>query len=62
MWAFLSRRLRRYLLLTLAAPLVARLLLWIGETIEERQGESTLTRTLCSGGRWLQRRTRGRRD
>jgi hypothetical protein len=59
MWAFLSRRFRQYLLLALAAPVAAWVLLQVGEAIEARRGESTLTRILCAGGRWLQQRTRG---
>jgi hypothetical protein len=46
MWAFLSRRLRRWVLIAVAAPLGARLLHSLADTVEERRGRSSLTKGL----------------
>jgi len=59
MWAFLSRRVRQYALLAVAAPAVAFVLDEVGQTIEQRRGESGLTRGLRSGGDFLRARGRG---
>lgn len=56
MWLFLSRRLRTWLFLTVALPLVAKVLQGAGNAIERRRGPSTLTRTLCKAGNALDRR------
>lgn len=59
MWMFLSRRLRQYALLAVAVPAVAYVLDEVGQTIEERRGESGLTRGLRRGGDMLRSRGRG---
>ena len=59
MWAFLSAKLRMWLLLAVVAPLVGWLLGRIGDAIEARRGPSTLTRVLQTGRDWLGRRTKG---
>ena len=59
MWAFLSRRLRRWVLLVVAVPLLGRALERVGGALEERRGESSLTRGLRGVGHRL---GRGRRD
>jgi len=58
-WVFLSRRLRRYLFLVVALPLIGRLLEALGERVAaSRPGAS---RGLRDAGRRLQsRRRRGR--
>ncbi|MBA3523028.1 MAG: hypothetical protein H0T85_00425 [Geodermatophilaceae bacterium] len=60
MWLFLSHRLRTWLLLTVAAPMVAKVLQGAGNAIERRRGPSTLTRGLCKAGTLLDRRRRNR--
>lgn len=59
MWAFLSARLRMWLILAVAAPLVGWLLGKAGDAIEARRGPSTLTRVLQQGRVWLRRRSTG---
>ena len=59
MWVFLSRRLRMWAFFALGAPVLAWALGQIGDRIEARSGSTTMTRTLKTGRRWLQRRTRG---
>ncbi len=44
MWAFLSRRFRRWVLLAVAVPLLGRALERAGGAIEERRGETSVTR------------------
>lgn len=43
MWALLSRRFRRWMLLVVAAPLVARLLHRVADGVEGRYGRSAVT-------------------
>lgn len=62
MWLFISRRIRMWLLLTVAAPVAAKVLQGAGEAIERRRGSSLLTRTLCRGGNFLDSRRRGRKS
>ncbi len=63
MWLFLTRRLRTWLLLTVAAPLVAKLLQRAGTALQRRNGPTSLSRALCKGGEFLDSRRRGaRRD
>ncbi len=59
MWAFASRRLRTYLLFAVGAPVAAAVLDQIGKGIEQRRGPSTVTRSLRSAERALQRFERG---
>lgn len=59
MWAFLSRRFRQYVILAVGVPLAAYVLDGIGKGIEDRRGESRLTRGLRSGGDYLRRHGRG---
>jgi hypothetical protein len=53
MWAFLSRRLRTWLVLAVAVPLGAKVLRRAGEKLEERQGPSNVSKGLRSSGEWL---------
>lgn len=50
MWALLSSRLRTWLLLTVAVPLVSRLLRTAGARLEARRGPSNLSRGLRKAG------------
>jgi hypothetical protein len=59
MWAFFSRRARQYALLAVGVPVAAYVLDGVGKSIEERRGESGLTRRLRSGGDWLRGHGRG---
>jgi hypothetical protein len=46
MWALLSRRFRRWMLLVVGAPVLARVLHRVADGVEARYGRSTLTRGL----------------
>ncbi|HSK97643.1 MAG TPA: hypothetical protein VK891_13570 [Euzebyales bacterium] len=46
MWALFSRRFRRWMLLVVGAPLLARVLHRAADGVEARYGRSTLTRGL----------------
>ena len=59
MWAFLSRRLRLWLLLAVGAPLLAWATSRIADVLERRRGANGVTRTLRHADGWLRRRTRG---
>lgn len=59
MWAFLSRRLRLWLLLAVGAPLLAWAAGRVADTVERRRGENGVTRSLRFADGWLSRRTRG---
>lgn len=59
MWAFLSARLRLWLLLAVGAPVLSWLLGAIGDRLEARSGPTTTSRTLKKSRDWLRRRTRG---
>lgn len=59
MWAFLSARLRLWLLAAVAAPVLSWLLGAIGDRLEARSGPTSASRTLKSGRDWLRRRARG---
>lgn len=61
MWLFLTRRLRTWLLLTVAAPLVAKALQAGGNALERRNGQTSLSRALCRGGEFIDSRRRGAR-
>jgi hypothetical protein len=59
MWAFFSARLRMWLILAVAAPLVGWLLGRIGDLIEARRGPTSTSRMLKKGRDFLGRRSRG---
>ena len=59
MWAFFSRRLRKWLILAVGAPVAGFLLGKVGDLIEARRGPNTVSKALHTGRRWLQRRTKG---
>lgn len=59
MWAFLSARLRMWLILAVGAPLLAWLLGRIGDAVEARLGSNRVSRSLQWARARLQRRTRG---
>lgn len=59
MWAFLSRRLRLWLLLAVGAPLLAWAAGRVADALERRRGANGVTRTLRYADGWLRRRTRG---
>ncbi len=59
MWAFLSARLRMWLIVAVAAPLVGWLLGKIGDLIEARRGPNGVSKVLQMGRDWLRGRTRG---
>lgn len=59
MWAFLSARLRMWLLLAVGAPVLAWLLGKVGDAIETRRGPNRVSHALQSVRGWLQRRSRG---
>lgn len=61
MWLFLTRRLRMWLLLSVGAPLLAKLLQRVGDSLERRTGQTTLTKALRQGGRFIDSRRRGAR-
>ena len=49
-WAFLSRRFRLWLMFTVGVPLLAKLFRRLGDTVEQRSGETSVSRGLKSGG------------
>lgn len=61
-WAFVSRRFRRWALFAVGVPVAAWTLDRIGEEIEERRGESSATQALRSAGQWLHGQERGGGD
>lgn len=54
-WAFFTKRLRLWLLFAFGVPILRRLLAGAGNTLEQRRGESALTRGLRSGHHHLER-------
>lgn len=60
LWAFVSRRFRRWALFAVGVPVAAWTLDRIGEEMEHRRGESGTTQALRSAGDWLHRHQRGR--
>ena len=61
MWAMLSRRFRRWLLLVVGAPLLARGLHRVADGVEVRYGQSTRARTVTKGLRTAANAVPGRR-
>jgi hypothetical protein len=59
MWAFLSARLRLWLILAIGAPLFGWVLGRIGDMIESRRGPNPVSKVLQKGRGWLRRRSRG---
>jgi hypothetical protein len=59
MWAFLSARLRWWLILAIGAPVLGWVLGRIGDLIESRRGPNSISKVLQTGRRWLGRRSRG---
>ena len=62
MWAFFSRRLRMWLILAIAVPLMSRTMGWLGDRIEARNGPGRSSRALRMGRDWLDRRSTRRSD
>jgi hypothetical protein len=54
MWALLSRRFRRWLLMVVAVPLLGALARRLADRIEERSGPTRTSRALDSVGRAAQ--------
>ena len=50
MWLFFSRRLRMWLILTVAVPLTTGLLRRVGRALERRHGPSTISSSLLKAG------------
>ena len=50
MWLFLSRRLRTWLILTVLVPLTTGLLRRAGRSLEQRNGSTSVSRTLLRAG------------
>lgn len=59
MWAFLSARLRMWLILAVVAPLLAWLLGKLGDVLEARRGPNRVSGVLQWLRGWLGRRARG---
>lgn len=60
MMALLSRRLRRWLLLVVGAPLLARALHRVADSIEARRGRSAVTKGLRGAAKVVPGRRRRR--
>ena len=58
MWALLSRRFRRWMLLVVGAPLAARVLHRVADGLESRYGRSTATKGLRSAAKMMPGRRR----
>jgi hypothetical protein len=50
MWLFLTRRFRTWVLITVLAPLATGLLRRLGQTLERRNGASTISNGLLRAG------------
>jgi hypothetical protein len=59
MWAFLSARLRRWVVLAVVVPLLGWVLGRIGDLIEARRGPNGVSRGLQKGRALLRGRSRG---
>ncbi len=58
MWVLFTRRLRMWLLASIALPVAGWLLGKAGETLERRRGSSGVSRALTSAGDTVRRRRR----
>ena len=56
MWVLFTRRLRMWLLASVALPLIGWLLGRVGTALEQRRGPSRVSRTLVSAGDKVRRR------
>ena len=54
--AFLSGRIRRWVILAIALPVGSWLLAKVADRIRESRGESTVTKVLSAPQQWRQRR------
>jgi hypothetical protein len=62
MWLFLTRRLRMWLILSIAVPLTSGLLRRVGTALERRNGSTVVSRGLLRAGAFGdQLRRKGRR-
>jgi hypothetical protein len=59
MWAFLSARLRMWLIVAVMVPMLGWLLGRIGDVIEARRGPNAASSVLHKGRAWMHRRSRG---
>lgn len=59
MWAFASRQFRRWLIVAVGVPVAAWALDRLGEQLEARRGETTLSQAVRTTGAALHRRERG---
>jgi hypothetical protein len=50
MWLFLTRRFRMWVILTILAPLATQVLRRLGQTLERRNGPSTVSNALLKAG------------
>ena len=50
MWLFLTRRFRMWVILTVLAPVAVRVLRQLGQTLERRNGPSTISNGLLKAG------------
>jgi hypothetical protein len=50
MWLFLTRRFRMWVILTVLAPFAVRVLRQLGQTLERRNGPSTISNGLLKAG------------
>ena len=53
-WAFFTKRFRLWLLFALGVPVLRRLMAGVGDSLEQRGGETPVTRGLRSGHRYLE--------
>jgi hypothetical protein len=60
MWALFSRRFRRWALLVIGAPLLARVLHRVADGVEARYGRSTVTKGLRGAAKAMPARRRQR--
>lgn len=58
MWVLLSGGVRRWILVSIAVPVAAKLLGVAGRQLESRKGSTTLSKGLQSAGRLVSRRER----
>ena len=54
-WAFFTKRFRLWVLFALGVPVLRRLMAGVGDSLEQRGGETPVTRGLRSGHQYLAR-------